>query len=221
MTDRRLGRWRAPLASVGFALALMGCTGGQAEDLPDAANTDASADPQEVEFYQAEFTEDGSLIQPKNFRRWVFIGAPLTPNGLNGGAAGFPEYHNVYVQPAAFEHYRSTGTWLEGTMMVKELQLVQPGQFEDGSRIEPSGRGYFAAGVNGLDVSVKGSERFAESNNWGYFNFGHHAPPYSAMAPEAPLGSCAGCHIANAPEDMVYVDFYKSILDPLPLPPKE
>lgn len=27
---------------------------------------------------------------PKDFRKWVFIGAPLTPNGLNGGAAGFP-----------------------------------------------------------------------------------------------------------------------------------
>ncbi len=31
------------------------------------------------------WTKDGDLVQPKNFRRWVFIGAPLTPHALNGG----------------------------------------------------------------------------------------------------------------------------------------
>ena len=101
-------------------------------------------------------------------------------------------------------------------MMVKELQLVQEGEFEDGSRLEASGRGYFPAQVNGMDVSVKDSNRFADTNNWGYFNFGHHAPPYLASAPEAPVENCAGCHMAQAHEDMVFVNFYKSILDPLP-----
>lgn len=104
-------------------------------------------------------------------------------------------------------------------MMVKELQLVDgPAEFEDGSRYEPSGRGYFPGAVNGLDVSVKDSRRFAESQNWGYFNFNHSAPPYLASAGVRPIGECAGCHIANADEDMVYVKLYKPILDPLPLP---
>jgi hypothetical protein len=165
-----------------------------------------------------KFTAAGELIQPQGFRTWVFIGAPLTPNGLNGGNAGFPEYHNVYVEHAAFEHYRRTGEWPEGTVMVKELQLVQEPEFEDGSRIEPSGQGYFPAQVNGLDVSVKDSSRFADTKNWGYFNFGHHAPPYLASAPEAPSDTCASCHMALAHEDMVYVNFYRAILDPLPQP---
>jgi len=52
------------------------------------------------------FNDKGQLEQPKNFRQWVFLGAPLTPQGLNDGKAGFPEFHNVYVEPAAFEHYR-------------------------------------------------------------------------------------------------------------------
>lgn len=163
-----------------------------------------------------QFNAQGELVQPTGFRQWVFIGSPLTPNGLNAGNAGFPEYHNVYVEPAAFNHYRETGEWPEGTMMVKELQLVQPGQFDDGSRVEPSGRGYFPAQVNGLDVSVKDSARFGDTDNWGYFNFGHNAPPYLASAPAAPAEACAGCHIDNAHEDMVFVNFYKSILDPLP-----
>ncbi len=167
-----------------------------------------------------KFNAKGELLQPQGFRQWVFIGAPFTPNALNGGKAGFPELHNVYVEPSVFNHYRETGKWPEGTMMVKELQLVQKGTFDDGSRVEVSGRGYFPAGVNGLDVSVKDSKRFAATKNWGFFNFGHHAPPYEATAPAAPADACAGCHIAAAHEDMVYINFYKAILAPLPQPKK-
>ncbi|WP_150522432.1 cytochrome P460 family protein [Roseibium sediminis] len=165
-----------------------------------------------------EWNEKGELIRPKGFRHtWVFIGSPFTPNALNGGAAGFPEYHNVYVQPDAFHAYRATGKWPEGTMMLKELQLTDhPGEEEDGSRYEVSGRGYFPGAVNGMDVAVKDTKRFADSNGWGYFNFGHHAPPYKASAPAAPKEACAQCHIDNADEDMVYVDLYKPILTPLP-----
>jgi len=165
-----------------------------------------------------EWNEKGELIRPKGFRHtWVYLGSPFTPNALNGGAAGFPEYHNVYVQPDAFHAYRATGKWPEGTMFLKELQLTdKPGEEEDGSRYEVSGRGYFPGAVNGIDIAVKDSKRFADTQNWGYFNFGHHAPPYKASAPAAPAEACAQCHIDNADEDMVYVDFYKPILTPLP-----
>src|SRR5215471_5557845 len=46
----------------------------------------------------AVFTPDGKLQLPTGYRRWVFVGAPLTPNGLNNGKANFPEYHHVYVE---------------------------------------------------------------------------------------------------------------------------
>jgi hypothetical protein len=159
------------------------------------------------------------LSQPRNFRRWVFIGSPLTPNALNAGKASFPEYHNVYVQPKAFEHYREHREWPEGTMMVKELQLTsgEPSQ-KDGSRLEVSGRGYFPGVTNGMDVAVKDSTRFAESKNWGYFNFGHHKQPYEPRAKAAPINACAFCHIANANEDMVFMDLYRPIVEPLMLP---
>ena len=142
-----------------------------------------------------------------------------TGNYTTSADANFPEFHNVYTQPAAFKAYRATGKWPEGTMMIKELQLVSDpkGEFPDGSTTAPSGRGYFPGPPNGLDVSVKDSKRFADSNGWGYFNFNHSAPPYLATAALKSVDECAGCHIANA-EDMVYIKFYKPILDPLPLP---
>lgn len=154
----------------------------------------------------------GELVLPTGYHKWVFLGSPLTPHALNGGNAPFPEYHNVYVQPEAFDAYRDTGKWPEGTILLKELQLTTPQQYEDGSSVEVSGRGFFPGARNGIDISVKDNKRFADTNGWGFFNFGHHAPPYLESAPAAPKASCAGCHIANA-TDMVFSKFYKPILE--------
>jgi len=158
------------------------------------------------------WTSDGKLKLPEGYHEWVFLGSPLTPHALNGGTAAFPEYHNVYVHPKAFRIYKATGNWPEGTIMLKELQLVLNGGSSDGSSVEVSGRGYFPGARNGIDISVKDSKRFADTNGWGFFNFGHHAPPYAPEAVEAPVDSCAGCHIANA-DNMVFSKFYNPILN--------
>lgn len=156
----------------------------------------------------AVFNKADELVLPEGFREWVFIGAPLTPHGLNNGKAGFPEYHHVYVNPDAFAVYQRTGAFPDGTVIAKELVLLQKGDFSDGSKNAPSGRGFFAGGFNGMDVMVKDSKRFKDSNGWGFFNFGHHAPPYLKTAGAAPSESCAGCHAANAGKGMVFKAYY-------------
>jgi hypothetical protein len=155
------------------------------------------------------FTKAGELILPKAYRRWMFIGAPITPNGLNNGKAPFPEFHSVYVELENFRYYQKNGKFPEGTIMVKELSLVQPGKHPDESLDSASGRGYFPGALNGLDVMVKDSARFSRTNNWGFFSFGHHAEPYNATAKESSITECASCHIANvARTDMVWVQYY-------------
>src|ERR1700750_2779087 len=127
--------------------------------------------------YFPEYTAAGELILPKNFHEWVFVGSPLTPNALNGGQAGFPEYHNVYIEPGSYAIYKKTGVFPEGTIFLKELQLTKkPEENPDGSRAEPSGQGYFPGDLNGADVTVKDSKRFAAPGGSGYFNFNHHEP---------------------------------------------
>ena len=157
----------------------------------------------------AQFTSDGKRKLPTGYREWVFIGSPLTPNALNGGKASFPEFHNVYVERRNFDAYMKTGTFPEGTVLVKELVLLQKPTFPDGSQQAPSGRGYFDGAFNGMDVSVKDTKKFAKTNGWGYFTFGHHAEPYETTAAESSAAECAGCHLANvAKTDMTYVQFY-------------
>ena len=166
-----------------------------------------------------QYTASGELILPKNsmWREWVWVGSPLTPNALNGGQAGFPEYHNVYIEPGSYAAYRKTGSFPDGTIFFKELQLTKgPSENPDGSRTEPSGRGYFPGEFNGADVTVKDSKRFADTGGWGYFNFNHHGP----KAPTAKVkakSECAFCHIGGAKRDEVWTQFYR-MLDEVPLP---
>ena len=52
----------------------------------------------------------------------------MAPNALNGGKAGFPEYHNVYIEPGSYEIFKKTGELPDGTIMFKELQLTPSGE---------------------------------------------------------------------------------------------
>lgn len=162
----------------------------------------------------AMFEPDGKLKLPAGFRRWVFVGAPLTPDGLNNGKAGFPEYHHVYIEAKNVDAYLKTGSFPEGTVIVKELTRVLSPTFPDGSRTEPSGRGFFNGAYNGIDATVKDSKRFSKTNGWGFFTFGHHPLPYDKSAAEASVAQCAGCHTANvAKTDMTWVQFYPLLRD--------
>ncbi len=172
---------------------------------PIAAQTSQSA---------AVFDPDGKMKLPTGYRAWVFVGAPLTPEGLNNNKADFPEYHHVYVEKANVDEYLKTGTFPEGTVIVKELTRLLEPTFPDGSRKEPSGRGYFNGKYNGIDVSVKDSKRFSKTNGWGYFTFGHHPLPYAETAAESSVTECAGCHIAHvARTDMTWIQFYPLLRD--------
>jgi Cytochrome P460 len=128
--------------------------------------------PEHKARYLPEYTASGDLSLPKNsiWREWEVVGAPLTPNALNGGKAGFAEYHNVYIEPGSYEIFRKTSEFPEGTIMFKELQRTLSGGNPDGSRTEPSGRGYFPGPFNGADVTVKDTKRYAATGGWGYFN---------------------------------------------------
>ena len=58
-------------------------------------------------------------------------------------------------------------------------------------------------------MTVKDSKRYAKTNGWGFYNFGHHALPYEATAKEATREECAGCHIAGAGKfDLTSMQFY-------------
>ena len=168
----------------------------------------------------AQFTSDGQVIAPTDYRKWVYVGSPLTPNAINDGAAPFPEFHNVYVEPSAFTHFEKTGEWANGTQIAKELVLVREGEDcdpESGACFEVSGNGYFQGEFSGLELTIKDTERFPdEPGGWVYYSFGHHTPPYAETAAAFPAASCNACHESSAETDFVFTQFYPVLRAVLP-----
>jgi len=203
-------RWAPVIAAAALALASCGQSAMKAENARSVAATKIvqAATTTAGGRYLPEYLPDGELVLPKNFHSWVFVGAPLTPNALNNGQANFPEFHNVYMEPGSYAIYKRTGVFPEGTILFKELQLtLPPAEFPDGSRMEPSGRGYFGGPFNGADVAVKDTKRYADTGGWGYYNF-HHYEPKAPSAKLRPKDECASCHMANAKKDDVWTQFY-------------
>ena len=158
------------------------------------------------EKYTAEFTKDGELIRPAGWREWVFVGSPLTPHSMNGGAANFPEFHSVYIDPKSWEHWKETGEFREGTMFAKELNLV-------GATAATSGIGFFNGALQGFEIAHKDTNRYsAETDGWAYYTFGHQPEPYNDTTVAMPTAACAACHTASAADDMVFTQYYSILV---------
>ena len=160
---------------------------------------------------RAEFTSEGAVKVPTDWREWIFIGTPLTPNELNGGEAAFPEFHNVYIEPSAYEYLQKHGEFAEGTQIAKELVLIRDNNNdpETGATFEVSGQGYFQGEFAGLELSVKDTKRYPdEPGGWVYFSFGHKAEPYEKTAEAFPTEACNTCHETSAETDFVFTQFY-------------
>ena len=124
----------------------------------------AAVTAQAGEFYTID---KGELQRPVGYREWIYVGTPLTPNDMNEGHAAFPEFHNVYIDPISWAHWKETGEFREGTILIKELVAV-------GSKAAVSGNGYFQGDFVGLEATIKSSEHFPdEPGNWAYTAFQH------------------------------------------------
>jgi Cytochrome P460 len=147
--------------------------------------------------------KDGALERPTGFREWVYVGTPVTPNDLNDGKAAFPEHHNVYIDPETWAHWKKTGEFREGTILIKELVSV-------GSKVAVSGNGYFQGDFIGLEATIKSKKRFPdEPGNWTYYSFS--TPDHKTLSTEAkafPATSCNGCHAGAAADDWVFTQYY-------------
>lgn len=156
------------------------------------------------------FDHNGELVKPVGYRRWIYVGAPLTPHDMNHGQATFPEFHSVYIDPRSYDHYEKTGKFRDGTVMIKELVRV-------GAKQATSGHGYFMGDFTGLEVLMKDRQRFQDQpGHWGFFSFGHEYP----LKPKAtiqPVASCSTCHSASADDDFVFTQYYPVLRAAKPL----
>lgn len=163
-----------------------------------------SASPAEKSAAAAEFTADGKLVRPENYRKWVFLSSGYGMS-YSQSASSDPDhlmFTNVFVPPSDYDYFVEHGTWPEKTMFVLELYGSQ-------SKGSINQRGHFQTDFMGLDVEVKDPSRFPEK--WAYFAFDAEQKSSSATAPAK--NDCWKCHDQNAAVEHTFVQFYPALLN--------
>ena len=194
-----------------LAIALAGCskdaTTSGGGTTPGVQSGDAG-----VSVVRASFTAAGEAQLPVGYRQWVHVGTRDNAKGkvsiIDGKPTETPEVLNAYVEPSAFAAYQKAGEWPDGSQMVKEFSAVRvgPGCRPDTYLCTTEfGEGIFETGYVGLGMMVKDENRFPDApGHWGYFEFGHHPPPYDSVSAVRPASQCSSCHVRLA-SDTDYV----------------
>ena len=134
----------------------------------------------------AHFTGDGALLRPDGYREWVFIGATVQPKEINPTAPYAPGIKRTYMDRESFAHWKKTGAFRDGAMIVQERVKEKREEFMNAE-------GYFEGETLGLQVMVKDPKRFPDTV-WGFFSYGK--PPWlEKVWPVPGMGEtdCAGC----------------------------
>ena len=149
-----------------------------------------------------QFTPDGQLVLPKDYREWVYLSSGL---GMTYGPAAQadqrnPMFDNVFVSPKAYRDFLESGRWPEKTMFILEVRRsIENGSINNG--------GHYQSEVMALEAAVKDENRFPQK--WAYFGFGR-----SDKAAALPATSgCNSCHSQNAAVENTFVQFYPTLLE--------
>ncbi len=170
----------------------------------------ASAEVTLQSTYDSLVDKSGNISLPENFRRdWAFLGTwsiatedVETSSAASGhGAAGL---HNVYTQLATIDHFRETGRFPDGAVIVKELLKASTDSMTTGT----VSRG---TEVEGWFVMVKDTKGRFPSNplwgdGWGWSLF-YAANPESTVTTNYKT-ECIGCHIPARKDDWIYLSGY-------------
>ena len=198
MNYKKLG-----LLLIALSIFIVSCNTTKKEESVAKAGMTATTSDSDYEKVSYYTMNNGELERPTGYRSWVYVGTPLTPNDMNNGKAAFPEFHNVYIDPPSYNHYKKTGNWREGTILIKELVSV-------GTKAAVSGNGYFMGDFIGLEATIKSKEQFPdEPGNWAYFSFTNpEGGELASTGKPFKTEMCNACHNASAKDDFVFTQHY-------------
>ena len=175
---------------------------------PGAASPEGMALP--------EYNEQGALLRPVGYERWIMVGTSIGLSYSEGKAAdpnNPGQFHNVYMQPQAFDHYVRTGEFPEQTVFVVTNNPSTSTRGKDSL----NRAGFFAAPSKGLEVAVRDTKRFPDG--WAYFMYhDKDHPSAETTQPAAPetrqtetayaRAACYDCHAEHGAVDNVFTQFY-------------
>jgi len=147
------------------------------------------------------YVNGNHLLRPEGYRQWQFVAA----NYGMGYTEGEPKtpakpgtFHNIYIQPTAFEQYKKTGSFPNGTMLVMEV-------YKPGTNASINKQGMFQDQYVGIEVALKDESKFPEK--WAYFKLFEGDKQLESAKPY-PKSACWSCHNEHGSVDNVFVQFY-------------
>jgi len=164
--------------------------------LPICAQSPQSGAPQNT----PQYTNDGQLRMPENYREWIFLTSGLGMSYNSSTTSANPSFDNVFVTPQAYKAFMSTGTWPDKTMFALEVR-------SSSSEGSINKAGHFQNDITGLEVEVKDASRFP--NKWAFFGFRASSPTAQQLPDNA---GCQACHSANGAVDNTFVQFYPTLI---------
>jgi hypothetical protein len=147
-----------------------------------------------------EYTADGQLQLPENYREWVYLTTGFDMSYNPAMRMGHHMFDNVFVNPEAYQAFLRTGTWPDKTVMVLEGRMAK-----DKASINKAGN-FQSTEVMAIEVHVKDEARFA--GKWAFFPFDDSKT--SKMIPTT--ASCYSCHSEHGAVDTTFVQFYPTLL---------
>jgi len=145
---------------------------------------------------------DGKLQRP-DYREWIFLSAGLdmaygAPSGMSG-ASQMHMFTNVFVDPAAYRAFKSSGAWPDKTVLMLEIRHT-------GTDRRPNRAGLFQVEAVGLEAHVKDASR----NGWRFYGFEGTGTGFGNALPQD--SSCNKCHAEHGAVDDTFVQFYPELL---------
>jgi len=143
-----------------------------------------------------QYTKDGRLVRPENFREWIFLSSGY---GMNYSAqpGDHQMFTNVFVPQWAYHEFLNTGKWPDKTMFVVEERMSE-------SKGSINKTGQFQVDAMGFGAEVKDASL---SDKWAYYNFDDEGKSAQAN----PKAACFQCHEDHAAVEHSFVQFYPTL----------
>ncbi len=151
------------------------------------------------------YTQDGLLKYPSDYPEWVFLGTGIDMSYSSETAADHSMFNSVFVNPAAYKAFKTSGHWPDGTVMVLENRAAT-----GASSINKRGKTE-SSELMGMEIHVKDSAH-AKGDGWAFYGFEKPTDVKSNGRLIGRPASCYTCHEAHGAVDTTFTQFYPTAM---------
>jgi len=135
------------------------------------------------------------VVYPDDYRSWECVKSMVILEGHEHFEA-FGGFHHIYANEQAVAALKDQVPFANGSVLVFELfeTIAENSSIVEGRRLV-------------IGVMEKDSERFADSEGWGFEDF-KEANPLLRMVTDM-RGQCLSCHATQKANDYVYTTYHQ------------